>query len=68
MSGAPSIDSLEASLFDLIEYRFPDALWVELAFHSKGVGTLWVLDVDNTYTEWLCSLSDDYRWTLSPRS
>lgn len=56
-----------AALDEVIDYRFPDALWVEVTMHSEEAGSIWILDLDYTYTRWLASLSLDGRWTLSPR-
>jgi hypothetical protein len=63
-----SIQVLEQELDDLVCYAFPDALWVSSARLANDTYRVWVLDLDYSYTEWLASLSLDYRWTLSPRA
>jgi hypothetical protein len=57
---------LPDTLADLIDYRWPDALWVAAERHSERCITFWVLDLDYKYTEWIAHLSLDDRWTLSP--
>jgi hypothetical protein len=53
-------------LDDIIAYRFPDALWVDVHWHSHEAATVFVLDLDYSYTGWRAHLSLDHRWTLSP--
>jgi hypothetical protein len=56
--------------FDLdaaVALKYPDALWVTYESHSEDVYTVYILNFDYTYTQWLGSLSLDNRWTLSPR-
>lgn len=59
---------LPRDLDETISWLAPDALWVSAKRHSDYVYSVWILDVDYSYTEWLASLSFDQRWTLSPRS
>jgi hypothetical protein len=57
----------ERLLTELIEWNWPDALWIEVLWHSPQAVTIWVLDLDYSYTRWLGALGLDERWTLSPR-
>lgn len=59
--------TLPPQVDQLIDRLYPDALWVDPQRHDDMTYTIWVLDADYTYTEWLCCLSLDNRWTLSPR-
>jgi hypothetical protein len=54
------------ALVELVDYRYPDALWVEFDGHSTDCFTVWVLDLDESYNVWRCHLSLDGRWSLSP--
>lgn len=56
------------ALNELLDWRFPDALWVSFQRHSRYVYTVWIMDLDYSYNEYLACLSFDNRWTLSPRS
>ena len=62
-----TISNPQLELNRLLDWFKPDALWVEVELHSDQAATVWILDADDTYTEWLASLSLDDRWTLSPR-
>jgi len=62
-----TISKQKQQLLDKIDWRWPDALWVSLERHSDEAFTIWILDADDTYTEWLAAYSLDHRWTLSPR-
>jgi hypothetical protein len=62
----PAIYALPTKLEQLIEYRWPDALWITHERHSSEAYTLNVLDLDYSYTVWRACLSLDHRWTLSP--
>jgi len=55
-------------LEDLIAWNWPDHLWSQWDLHSAQVYTIWILDLDQRYTQWRASLSLDHRWTLSPVS
>lgn len=57
---------LPPALDELIDYAYPDSLWVAGQQHSDGFYTVWVLDVDSCYNELRASLSLDQRWTLTP--
>jgi hypothetical protein len=67
MDEAPSIQEIPERLDEIIDYAFPDALMVGATPHSEETYTVYILDLDYTYTRWLASLSVDNRWTLSPR-
>lgn len=58
---------LPQALDELISWRWPDAMWVSGECHSSGCYTVWIMDLDYSYNEWLANLSLDGRWTLSPR-
>jgi hypothetical protein len=58
--------NLPPGLNEIIEYAWPDALWVAAEIRDDETYTLWVLNLDSTYTEWIATLSLDERWTLSP--
>lgn len=58
---------LPADLDSLLDEFWPDALWIAGQRISDEVYTLWILDLDYSYTEWLACLSLDGRWTVSPR-
>lgn len=60
------IMDLPKGLQDLIDYSWPDALWVAGEARGEDFYTIWILNLDSTYTEWNASLSLDERWTLSP--
>jgi hypothetical protein len=62
-----SIQAIPGRLDEIIDYAFPDALMVGATCHSDGAYTIYILDLDYSYTRWLASLSLDDRWTLSPR-
>lgn len=62
----PTILERPPALEELIDWRWPDALWVTSRMHSKLCYTVNVLDLDYSYTVWRAHLSDDGRWTLSP--
>jgi hypothetical protein len=63
----PSIQEIPADLDDLIDYRWPDALMVGATAHGESTYTLYILDLDYSYSRHLACLSDDGRWTISPR-
>lgn len=54
-------------LDELIDWAFPDALWIEIGRHSDEAATVYVYDLDYKYTRWLACISLNDRWTLSPR-
>jgi hypothetical protein len=56
-----------ALLEELIQWRWPDALWTEIQPLSNETAIVTILDLNYGYTEWVASLSLDKRWTLSPR-
>jgi hypothetical protein len=58
--------NLPPGLMEIIDYGWPDALWVAGEARADDAYTIWILNIDSTYTEWLASLSWDGRWTLSP--
>lgn len=58
--------NLPQGLEELVDYAWPDALWVAGEIRDDTTYTIWILNIDETYTEWLASLSLDERWTLSP--
>jgi hypothetical protein len=60
------IMELPNALNELIDYRWPDSLWVAGEMHSEQAYTIWVLDIDYSYNEARACLSLDGRWTLSP--
>jgi hypothetical protein len=60
------IMNLPQGLQEIIDYAWPDALWIAAEVHSDTAYTIWILNLDYTYTEWTASLSLDERWTLSP--
>lgn len=62
----PSIQEIPKRLDEIIDYAFPDALMVGATCHSAHAYSIYVLDLDYSYTKWLASLSLDNRWTLSP--
>lgn len=57
---------LPPALDELISFGFPDALWIEYVPASTEAGTLYVLDLDYSYTVWRCCLGLSGRWTISP--
>lgn len=57
-----------SGLVDIVLYRFPDALDLHYERHSDEAWTVYVLDIDYSYSRWLACLSLDDRWTLSPRA
>jgi hypothetical protein len=57
---------LPEALDELLDYRWPDALWISAERHSPISYTLWILDLDYSYTVWRACLSLDDRWTVSP--
>lgn len=59
--------SLPLDLDALIDWRWPDSLWVAAERHSDQAFTIWILDLDHSYNEWLATLALDGHWTLSPR-
>jgi hypothetical protein len=66
MDEQPTILAFPDSLDAIIDYAFPDALMVGGTRHSERAFTIYVLDLNYSYTRWLASLSLDGRWTLSP--
>lgn len=64
----PTITTLPVAIWDLLDTLAPDALWIASEQHSEQAYTIWYLDLDYSYNEWLATLSLDGRWTLSPRS
>jgi hypothetical protein len=62
----PGDKAFPVELKDLVEWRFPDALWIAYERKSEECVVVWILDVDNGYNEWIAHLSLDHRWTLSP--
>ena len=64
----PGISSLPEALEQLIDWRWPDSLWTAYEMHSEECYTVWILDLDYSYNEWLATLSLDGRWTVSPRN
>jgi len=60
--------AIPESLDHLVDYAYPDSLWVGYERHSEWAYTLWVLDLDFSYNEYLACKSLNDRWTLSPRS
>jgi hypothetical protein len=63
----PSIQAIPQRLDEIIDYAFPNALMVGATCHSDDVYSIYILDLDYSYTRWLASLSLDNRWSLSPR-
>jgi hypothetical protein len=61
------IQAIPAELDMLIDWQWPNALMVGATRHSDSVYSVYILDLDYTYTKWLASLSLDHRWSLSPR-
>jgi hypothetical protein len=57
---------LPTQLEELIDYRWPDSLWVSAEKHSETCYTIWVLDIDYSYNEARATFSLAERWTLSP--
>jgi len=60
------IKMTDSRLDELVSWAFPGALWVDYHRHSDDCYTLFILDVDYSYTGWRAHLSLDLRWTLSP--
>ena len=58
--------NLPAGLESLIDWGWPDALWVAAEVRDERTYTIWILNIDGTYTEWMASLSFDERWSVSP--
>lgn len=64
----PSNTKAPSGLEEILDYGWPDALWIEATPHAPDTYSVWILDLDYSYTEWLACLSLDGRWTVSPRS
>jgi hypothetical protein len=62
-----TIQEIPAELDDLIDYGWPDALMVGATPHGESTYTLYILDLDYSYSRHLACLSADGRWTISPR-
>lgn len=62
----PTISALPKDLLDIVEYAYPDALWIAGERKSGSCYVVYVLDVDQSYNEFVTHLSLDFRWTLSP--
>jgi hypothetical protein len=60
------IKELPVLLEETLARAFPDALWITSQKHSEECYTVWVLDLDYSYTQWVGHLSLDDRWTVSP--
>jgi hypothetical protein len=57
---------IPVALEDTLAFAFPDALWISTQKHSDEAYTVWILNLEYTYTEWVCHLGQDDRWTVSP--
>jgi len=64
--GKPVFKLVDPRLEELIDWAFPDALWVDYHRHADDCYTVFVLDLDYSYTGYRAHLSLDHRWTLSP--
>lgn len=50
----------------MLDFGWPDALWIAAEQHSERCYVIWILDCDYSYNEWIAHLSLDERWTVSP--
>jgi hypothetical protein len=66
-AGGQLISTLPPELWEILDETFGNVLWVAAERHSEYTYTLWMLDLDYRYNEWLACKSLDDRWTLSPR-
>lgn len=58
--------SLPQAADQLIDYRFPDALDMEVVRHSDQSYTVTLMDLDYVHYTFRLNLALDGRWTLAP--
>lgn len=64
----PGIQAIPERLDRIVDYLYPDALMVGATPHDDETWTLYILDLDYSYDQWLATISLAGTWTLSPVS